>query len=525
MKTPSYQSVISIGSTLLIIVLSAMWARLYLNTMINIDVGWLLICVERFMAGGTYTNDFFETNPPLNFLIYLPAHLISSSFNTTPQISLILSFGAYIAIAAVAVFSLLRKTGLSTIHTSVAVSGLVLCETWGAGTSFAQRDHLVFVFLVPFLLYQYAHTQKLSISSAFHALCVIMGAVAIAIKPHYALIPFLFFLHRIKQDKSIKTTILSPDFWGVGILGVLYIAFIFAVTPDYFSTILPSITNLYTYEIPFPVIRQAVFLSLPAAAYIISFFISEEDDAIRKVIHICAALSIACFIPYVLQDKGFHYHILPSLSFGMLSVYLSVYAVALNYRDTQIIAPFAISIIFAVFTSSLTTGGDRSNLSNKQFLSTPLVESIQKNTWNGVYTSLGFKHKLQVLPLISDLQYGSRFQIFWTLNNLSDLWLAETDQNKKEKISKEMQEQINLAVADIQRFKPSVITIPRYRDPSIDKPSDKYLNFLLKNQPFKEIMDSYDFVENVEFNNELTIYNKSPSQIITHDIFVLKKQP
>src|SRR5688500_14785421 len=41
------------------------------------DVSWLAEASRRLLAGGNYTNDFFENNPPLILYLYAPAVLLS----------------------------------------------------------------------------------------------------------------------------------------------------------------------------------------------------------------------------------------------------------------------------------------------------------------------------------------------------------------------------------------------------------------------------------------------------------------
>ncbi len=47
---------------------------------LNYDVSWLMHASERLLAGGTYSRDFFETNPPLILYLYLPPVIFSKIF-------------------------------------------------------------------------------------------------------------------------------------------------------------------------------------------------------------------------------------------------------------------------------------------------------------------------------------------------------------------------------------------------------------------------------------------------------------
>ncbi len=45
--------------------------------LLNNDVYWLIEVGERWLHGGQYIKDYFETNPPLAFYIYLPIYFIN----------------------------------------------------------------------------------------------------------------------------------------------------------------------------------------------------------------------------------------------------------------------------------------------------------------------------------------------------------------------------------------------------------------------------------------------------------------
>ncbi len=54
----------------------ALWLALQFNTALNFDHAWLLTAAQRLLAGGTMAQDFYETNPPLSVLLYVPIALL-----------------------------------------------------------------------------------------------------------------------------------------------------------------------------------------------------------------------------------------------------------------------------------------------------------------------------------------------------------------------------------------------------------------------------------------------------------------
>ena len=86
------------------------WSVLYMEVHFDIDIGWLLQCLDRFIAGGTYNDDFYETNPPLSFLIYLPAYPLYSYLGISAKAAVTTLFTIYIAISSLSIYSLIQKS-------------------------------------------------------------------------------------------------------------------------------------------------------------------------------------------------------------------------------------------------------------------------------------------------------------------------------------------------------------------------------------------------------------------------------
>lgn len=502
---------------------TGIWYYLYAQTVLNIDIAWLLQCLERFIAGGTYTKDFFETNPPLSFLVYLPAYPLYHFGGVSIHLSIFITFAMYIMVANILALYALKKIGLAHHLCLALFSGLILAETWGAGISFGQRDHLVFIFMIPYVVSLICITYKVKISTLPRILMVILGAVSIAIKPHYIIVIACFFLHRLYINRSIKETFITFDCLGFIACGLAYIGFIYAAAPDYIHFILPEAANLYTEESPFPIMIRAHYLFIALIALIPALMVENKHN---KALALCSiGLSFICFLPYFLQDKGFHYHILPTLIFGILALYIATYGVMKEKIIDMSVSILTPSILLVLISASMTTGGSNRILSNSEFRNTQYVSAIEKNAWNGVYTSIDFKTMLSPLPYITNLKYGSRFQMLWPLQNLTQQRSAANDVQEKERLSKKINDYIDLVNEDIIKNQPSVITIPQYKDPQSREYNKNFLNFLLKHKELSATLASYSYKDTVEFDISLKSDKQTDiEKLILYDIYVLNKK-
>ena len=87
-------------------VLIAFSAIAYANGYLSGDVAWYLIAGERLLDGQSNSESFFDTNPPMSFIIYLPAVLIHHTFNISIVASHLIYFFSIILINSLFVFSL-----------------------------------------------------------------------------------------------------------------------------------------------------------------------------------------------------------------------------------------------------------------------------------------------------------------------------------------------------------------------------------------------------------------------------------
>ncbi len=492
-----------------------------MNVHLDIDIGWLLQCLERFLAGGKYGVDFYESNPPMSFLIYMPAYPLYSYLGISAHLSVLLLFMGYIAISNFIVYKLLRRIDYKISHIFTIISALIVIETWVAGNVFASKDHLIFIFIVPLLLLQYLITIDKKPSNKIMIAAIIMGAIAICLKPHYAVVPAIFFAHRLFISRSIIKTIISPDFIGMLIFGLSYIGFIYIAAPEYIYILLPELNAVYGLDKPFPIFIRLNYLIYAGVAVVLALFL--RDEKLKHLIFICTGLSLACFMAYYVQQKGFHYHTIPFLSFAMLALFLAAFAIAkslMNNNDTPIWVAAAFIVMLNI---SATTGGKHKYLTTGQFTAQPLIELIDELAWNNTYATYDLKTMLSALPYITDLKNGSRFSHIWTIHGLSIKMEAASSEQDKLDIKQEMLKYVDMFAQDMDLYKPSVITIPQYRKTGSNEPSHNYLEFLMSSEHFKTNMENYVFEETIPFDTTLTGVTTDPDKITMHDVYVLKQ--
>ncbi len=512
----------------ILILFIGFWSTLYLDALMNMDIGWLLQCLERFLNGGTYSADFYETNPPLSFLIYLPAFPLYTYLGWDALYAIIGVFFAYIALSNLTVAALLKKLNLTRDSIVLIISGCLIVETWAAGMSFGQRDHLVFTFLLPLCLYQYlATTADKPVPLSLSIPSILMGGIAICLKPYYGIITALFFAHRLYTTRSLSKCIMSADFIGLAIIGASYIAFVVTQTPDFLSVILPEVLSLYSIDKPYPLNSRFFYVGYAIVATGFALFLKKENTTeknIRTCVFILTGLSILCFIPYLLQNKGFHYHAFPAMAFGMLALFLSIYNVITEIIKTPNTALIIACTIIVSLTYSVTIGKTSSQfLTAKQYLKTPLIHTITQNAWNDTFVVYDFKSTFTSIPSLTELKNGSRFGQLWPLYNLSLLHGIVQTEEQRQKVKQDMLTVVDLLVEDLEKSPPSVIAIPRYPDPATQQETDTFIKFLRSHEGFDNKMNDYQLEGTKKYNRCLHNDNSDVECMLSYDVYVLKQ--
>ena len=223
-----------------------LWLVLLFQIRIGADVAWLTQAAEHFLRGQSMVEYFFETNPPLSVLIYLPVALLK-------QLGLSSWTALNIFVLTLTVFSFfssryfLRFWDIPPIIKSLFLLGFFFVVTCLSSFDYGQRDHMLAIMLLPFVLGQLSITFGHKPNSPFRLLTFILVSPFILIKPHYGLIPTAVLVHRLIKTRSLKL-VLDSDFIVLALATLSYIAVVLLVFPDFVSVILPAAMDLYASE-------------------------------------------------------------------------------------------------------------------------------------------------------------------------------------------------------------------------------------------------------------------------------------
>ncbi len=335
-------------------VLVAMAAAMYVQSRLGLtsDVSWLLTVNERIIAGERLYLDLHETNPAFSIWLYRLPVLIGL---TTP-VSAETALYALIAIglAASVGFSvhLLRLAAIigTDRHTLTALAvAIILIFGVFAGTTFAQREFIGLVALLPWIALQVARAEMGSSWRPARWVLLLCGASCAAmvmVKPYWVLTVLMPVLLLAARQRSVR-----PFFHGENLLGaavfVAYIGIFHLMHPYYFTTYADMLMAVYA-----PVRMPAIVAihTLLATLMVTAIAIVRRPATWSSATWVCVAAAFGQLAGTWVMGRAFIYHVFPVYALLALALVDSARsAPILRLAPSAAIAGLAMSLAAAIF--------------------------------------------------------------------------------------------------------------------------------------------------------------------------------
>lgn len=285
------------------------------------DVSWLITLAEKTWHGGQPYIDFFEPNLPAAFLIYLPAALVGSwtGIGAEPVVNVL----TILAGCAAVWYSgrLLVRHGLIERAASQLLAALALAVLLVLpGNTFAEREHIALIALLPLLSVYVVRTTGAEPPLSAAVVAGAGAALAIAIKPFFALsavLPFAYLLYL--QRAAVLRLVFAPENLVIGALVFLYVLAIIRFFPAFIDRAIPVDLAVYgpSRMSALRVARNESTLAMLGAA---AAMLLAARGRIRKPLLAILGLAACGFAAaYFYQAKCFPYHAYPTIALCMLA--------------------------------------------------------------------------------------------------------------------------------------------------------------------------------------------------------------
>ncbi len=443
-----------------LVLCALLWYSTQAQFMSNGNIAWLTMGAERLLDGQSLSDHIYETNPPLSILIYIPAVLIGKLFAIPAVVANTYLTFFLCCLSVFAVHCLLKKFNfLSDNNRKSVLIGYFVGITTYAALFFGDREHLMILALVPFVLCQICLIQKTTVQKSLLLPCMIAGATLVLVKPHYGIIPVAIMLERVIRERKIAS-FFRADFWALSISTLLYAAILLIFFNDYLIIIFPDVFNLYVASYD----TRALLALLQTSAVLFFAFILIEifDNDLEKEkktfllrLYLCAAL---CLIPFIVQFKGFYNHIIPAYVFFITAMPLTVSFRMDSFKGHFQILSLAVPIVAVAMLTNAINPPILNFAKRSDLPSLPVSEFLDKNCENPC-TFFAFHGDIEIFnPTAAHHGYthGTRFPAHWFIPGVLHK-IHNGDAQEQEKGRKLLVKYAQMVLEDLKFYRPDII--------------------------------------------------------------------
>lgn len=496
-------------STILIILLAYF---IQTKTFFSPDVGYLLHAANQVLAGGKYGPDIFEPNPPMILYLYIPVCLVAkwtaASLMTTMRLYIIL-----LAIVSLSFcFFFLKK--LLKPQEKVLFYFLFYTLVFGMlflpYVAFAQREHILIIFMLPYLLSAMAALENKPIHPGIATLIGVMAGLGFALKPFFLVTPCLIELYFIIKRRHLFAWVRIESLVILGVL-MLYFASIFLWQPDYIKVVLPFV---FRYYFPAAAAPWSQIILFPVLLFCIAVMLSylacyEKQDRYRSVGWVIELALLGMIVAFLIARTPWYYHIMPAFVLALLlgasclgqtvssmmkkSPKLGLFSV------DSIVLIIGTAIILALPASYCYTVVEYMRQFQQKEPTQYIADYINKHPGQHSIACFGLA-TADCFPLVYNAhgQYAERFPALWWYLWTRKLEKDSLDPARLTQVMKDKDFFITRFADDLNRYKAHWVVIDMQRFQQVETQQFDVLGYFLENKKFQSVWQHYRYLTTLQ---------------------------
>jgi len=442
---------------------------------LNEDTYWIMYSTQNMLSGATLYIDIIETNPPLIFLISIIPVSVAEYFSISLSTSYISFIILLVSLSAYLINKLFKEDiNLSPLQVhllSISIFFILLISPSG---DFAQREHIMIIFLLPYIIMSMLR-YKITFSKKLIIVVVLFSLFGFNLKPHFFLIFLTIEVIYLLKFKDFCSLLRLENILIVG-SGFLYVGFIAMFFREYITFIIPlaleAYTDVFNQSLGRLFLHYDILFGIFVIVYISLFALKKE----RFEFYILFSVMGSFLIIYLIQSKGWHYHLLPFFMITLLNI---VYGIVI-YVEHKVYKYAGIGIVFVVMI---------------------LYNNMYFNRYSRLNTLLGdLKKDVPVVVFTMEMAMGLPLVIQnrqqWASRFLS-LWMLPSTLNNKS-IKKYV---LDSVYSDLKKFQPMYIIFPTYYDDT------KYYKYFIQNSDAIKSFMTTNYT--LKKNSEFEVYKKN----------------
>lgn len=476
--------------------------------LLNWDVSWDILVTQRLINGGSYTQDFFDLNPPLVFYVYTPSVFLAYLFSIPTTVAFRLYLFTLALFSMWLCNTLIRRIFIKerpliadALLVSVTITFFLL-----PGMDFGEREHLLVLFTLPYFLAVGYQLQNNSLNRGYAIAVGFFAFMGFALKPYF-LLPLAFVeLFSIFYTRDLKSWI-RPEVITLLILLTAYVAVIFIFYPDYVATVVPLGTRFYYMGFGEPwreVLKTTLvfFCGMAGLCYAL-YYIVNDYKALSTVL----MLAMTGFLTaYFIQQTSWDYHIYPAIAMAFLIMSMSFALIVSKYIHNAaclaLLAAAFFSIPLCYLEGKYSVGIEYKEAQPvlKKFLVTHAYH-------RPVYFITSSPREIFPTVMNAHSYYASRLLHFFWIPAIVKDRSRHAPLLASKKVKENEQSFINIVAEDIETKKAKFIFVDIKEHKSFFlSHSFDYLPYLLKNKRFQTAFKPYHYFTTIEsLNNTFSL--------------------
>jgi hypothetical protein len=324
------------------------------HILLNWDVSWLLHSSEKLLSGGTYTQDFWEINPPLILYLFLPAIFLTKVFSLTIITALRIYIFLLATLSLYFCYQLLNKI-FAPADKKLTQSFLVVLAIVFIITpiqQFGQSEHLLIILAMPYILSIAAHLNGNKLKKNTAITVGVLAGLGFAIKPYFLLTFVCLELYYLIRTRRLFSWV-RPEVLAIFAVIAVYLIIIFSFHRDYLFLVVPLAHRLYYTGISESWQTLSSNTGTFTCYIAILFYLLQVKiktyHTLRSVFLI-STVSLLCV--YFYQQASWYSHLYPAFatSFCLLTMEFCVFGTQINrnrsaYLTAAIVTIFSIALI------------------------------------------------------------------------------------------------------------------------------------------------------------------------------------
>jgi hypothetical protein len=273
---------------------------------------------SKILEGSILYLDIPALNPPLIYIYASLSVFLSKLLFLSKESTFIILILTLVFISLYLSYKVLEKyyDKNNSLSLRLYIYSILVILTICISSDFGEREHLFVIFILPYLL-SMVYKDKIFISKDLTIFIALFAVLGFNIKPHFFLIflgiEFIYFI----QTKNLKS-IFRIDFLIIASSGFLYFLFIYVFYNEYLTISIPLAIEIYTDTFNKTYYFLLFNLNIVFTTLVILFWLILSKRKVDYSFKAFLSLLLTSLLIYIIQKKGWTYHIIPFSTFSYL---------------------------------------------------------------------------------------------------------------------------------------------------------------------------------------------------------------